>query len=191
MALQYRSYRRVEALVLRSEPVDILTEVRISQIANKELRADLELADKRLAEVQSNIAQQSIEDEFKRLELLSGDVAVTGEGIEITIDSVIPAFWLTDLITQLVNGGAEAVSLNAKRVLPDTAGFRDVSDGLLMRSFFLKPPFTIAAIGPRDQMHKSITQGGGIVDRLSLASSNAKIIVAKSDVVIIPAATPK
>ncbi|PIQ78571.1 hypothetical protein COV82_00175 [Candidatus Peregrinibacteria bacterium CG11_big_fil_rev_8_21_14_0_20_46_8] len=187
LALQYRSFREIELLVQRTEPENIFTELRVFQVANKQLRANLDVTKRALDETQSKLSREAIDEEIQRLKLLSGEQTVSGEGIEVTFDAAVKTFWLNDLISQLVVTGAEAVAINDVRLLDRTAGFRDIGDGILMRRYFLRPPFKITAIGPRTEMQSAIAQSGGIVDRIEDANPTLKIIVAEREKIIIPA----
>lgn len=186
LSLQLRSYQKVAELVQRAEPESTFTELRIFQLANKQLRASLEETEAALLEIQSNIAVGTIEEEMRRLHLLSGDVPVQGEGIEISLSKEVEAFWITDLVAQLVATGAEAVAVNDVRLTESTGGFRNVGGGLLMRKDFLRPPFRIMAIGPKKTMKDGVVQTGGIIDRLKNANAELAVLVSARETIIIP-----
>lgn len=189
LALQIRSYREVKLIFERSEPQEILSELRVLQVANQQLRDNLGEAEAVLENTRSKIAQEAIEEKINRLRLLSGTEAVAGEGIDITLSSVAKAYWLSDLIAQLVSAGAEAIAINDIRLTARTAGFRSVSGGLLMHDRFLRPPLRITAIGPSERLQKAIAPQGGIIDRMENSEKGLTILLAKRDTIIIPALT--
>lgn len=184
--LQIRSFQKVRFLVQRSEPRDILAELRILQLANEELRAQVQEEEKLLKEISANLNTGAIEDEILRLRLLSGGEEVFGKGVEITLSAPVKEFWLNDLTAQLVFLGAEAISVNDIRLVSQTAGFRNVGVGILMRRYFLKPPFIIKAIGPSLELKQSLAQNGGILDRIEHAHPGLQITLIEKENVIIP-----
>lgn len=188
LALQIRSFKKVEFLVQRSESTGILSELRTLQLANIQLKENLEEKEKSLTDIYSQVSSHKImEDEINRLSLLSGKVAVTGEGIEITFNSIPKAFWLSDLIAQLVSAGAEAIAINNIRLTERTAGFRNIGVGLLMRRDFIAPPLIVDAIGPKNILKQAINQNGGILDRIKNSTQKLKIELKEQDRIIIPA----
>jgi len=187
LAVQYKSFQGVSSLLQRTEPNNVFTELRIFQLANKELRITLQLAENALAELQTKLSKEAIDEEIQRLKLLNGDSAINGEGVQITLSQSVKAFWINDLIAQLVATGAEAIAVNDIRLLESTAGIRDIGGGILMRRHFLRSPFSITAIGPREDMQKAIAQTGGIIDRIEDANPGLKLIVAERESLLIPA----
>ena len=187
LALQVRSFKKVDVLLQRFQPATVLAELRTLQLANEQLRENVAQAERTLQETRSKIAGQTIEEEMQRLKLLSGAHAITGEGIEITISSAVDSFWITDIIAQLVTSGAEAVAVNDVRLTMQTAGFRSVGGGLLMRRNFLRSPLRISAIGPSEMLKQAVTQSGGILDRMKRQNRGLAALVSQQENIIIPA----
>lgn len=186
LALQVKSFQKVEFLLQRSGPESVFEELRVFQIANQQLRTQLEESAKNLEDIQSKITSQAVEAELLRLQLLSGEQEVSGQGIEIILNTSVPAYRIADLITHLVAAGAEAIAINDIRFTPQTAGLRDVGGGLLMRRYFLKAPFRISVIGPKQELKLSISQSGGFLDRLQNSYSGLRITMTEREKIIIP-----
>ncbi|MBP9718177.1 DUF881 domain-containing protein [Candidatus Gracilibacteria bacterium] len=184
LALQVRSLRAAQLFLQRTDQRSVISEIRVFQIANQTLRNQIDEKEKRINDLQKAVAGTGVEDEMDHLALLSGMVPVTGPGIEVTINQSIEAFWMTDIIAQLVGTGAEAVAFNDARITQQNAGFHDVAGGMLMRGDFVKPPYRLAAIGPKEEMRKAIAQPGGIIDRLEKAHPTLKIIVTERDAIL-------
>lgn len=187
LVLQIRSFKKVEFLVQRTKPANILAELRTFQIANEELRAHLAEEEKTLEDVTTKVASESLEEEINKLRLFSGEDAVQGEGIEVILNQPVQEFWISDLIAQSVSVGAEAVSVNDVRLTPQTAGFRAVGGGLLMRSFFWKPPLHFEIIGPKKELKQAVTQAGGIIDKMQANNPGLHVTVKEKDIIKIPA----
>ena len=178
LGLQVRSFRKVAFLAERASPGDIIGELRVFQIANEKLRDQIKEEGKKFEELNPRLASAAAE-EIEHLKLLSGEESVSGEGIEVTLGGEVQEFWIIDLIAHLVSGGAEAISVNGVRLVNSTAGFRSVGGGLVMRRHFLRPPFHIVAIGPRSTLKQSVSQTGGILDRIQNAYIGMQVIVSE------------
>ncbi len=184
LVVQSRSYLAAKKIgVVASR--NILSEVNVFQLANQEMRGEVDGEQKKIEKLSSQLAQESIANEVTHLRISAGLEAVTGEGIEITIDKSIPAFWIVDLLAQLTSSGAEIVSINGNRYLDRTAGLRDVSGGLLMHSVFLRPPYSISVIGPQIELRNAVSQTGGFVDRIKKTLPEIGVIVAQRDSIVI------
>lgn len=191
LGLQIRSFKKVESLVARSGQESFFSELRIFQLAGRELRDHIKKSEQTLAEIRTKIAGQAVEEELQRLRLLSGEEAVTGEGVEITIGEPIKAFWISDLVARLSAAGAEAIAVNDIRLTSQTAGFREIYSGskisgLLMRRIFLQAPLTISVIGPSQELKLAIAQTGGITDRIKKQYPKIVLAVMLKETVVIP-----
>ncbi len=186
LVLQARTYVQNEGIQQYSKR-HALTELSVFQAANDELKTQLQQENERIDELNSRLTKVSFESEIATLRLMSGTEAVTGDGIEIIIDKAIPAYWITDILAQLTSAGAEVLAINGKRYLDRTAGLREVAGGLLMRSEFLLPPYTITAIGPQNDMRSAIAQQGGLVDRLKKFSKETKVLIGLRSKIVIGA----
>lgn len=187
LILQIRSFKKVEFLIQRSGPESVLGEMRKFQLANQQLREQIAEEEKNAAEAVSKLGSQAVEEEINKLRMLSGDADVWGEGVELSFNLPIKAFWISDIIAHLVGVGTEAVAINGIRLIPATAGFRDVGGGLVMRRQFLRPPFKISAIGPKDVLKTAINQNGGIMDRIKNSYPNISLVLEQKDKIFIPA----
>lgn len=187
LALHIRSFRKVEAIIQRSQPVTLMAELRAFQIANETLRASIQEREKELSEKQTKLASVTVEEEINRLRLMSGEDPVFGKGIEITIDKPVEAFWISDLIAELVAASGEAIAINDVRLTMRTAGFREVAEGLLMRSDFLTPPLRITVIGPPEKLVEKINAQKGIIERMKAGHPSLTVLISKRDNTLIPA----
>ena len=188
LILQIRSFKEVEFLIQRSGSVGILSELRTLQLANVQLKSILIEKEKGLEDMQKKVSASSIlENEINRLRSLSGEVVVSGPGIEIIFSTDIQAFWISDIIAQLVSAGAEAIAINDIRLTDKTAGFRNVGGGLLMRRNFILPPIKITAIGNKQTLAQAINQNGGILTNIKNSVSKLKVSLTEYDKIVIPA----
>lgn len=185
LALHIRSFRKVEGILQRSKPGTAMAELRVFQIANQTLQSHIEERQKELSAIQTKLATATIEEEINKLKMLAGEDAVLGKGIEITLDKPIRAFWISDLIAELVMAEGEAIAINDIRLTPRTAGFREVGGGLLMRRDFLSPPLRLTVIGPPQKLIEKITSPKGIIERIKDAYPGITVLIAERDTIMI------
>lgn len=188
LALQVRSFKKVEYLLQRSDSKGVLYELSAIQAANNQLKEQVVSQEKQLQEIQSKLVSQTMEEEIQRLNIEAGELDVHGEGIEINFPATIQSFWVLDLIAQLLSTGAEAIAINDVRLTERTAGLREIGEsGLVMRTNFLKPPLKISVIGPKAELKQSVSQAGGILDRIKNNHQNLNVTVVEKKEIIIPA----
>lgn len=101
-------------------------------------------------------SQEVLQKDINRLKMISGQVKVVGEGVEITFDRSLVISELIDLVNALRNIGAEAIAVNDRRVIAKT-GFSN-SD--------LNTPLTIKAIGKRELLAQAVSRRGGILEQI-------------------------
>lgn len=118
-------------------------------------------------------------DKLLRAEILSGQRAVHGPGITVTLsDSTAQgnainqnAFVVHDtdllrVINELRASGAEAISLNGERILA-TSEIRCAGPVVSINNRKYNIPFVISAIGDPDTMEAALKLRGGVVDELT------------------------
>lgn len=188
LVIQVRSFKKITSLVERNKPQNIFAELRFFQVANEQLKSRLAEDKATLDQIKQKLSSSDvIENEINTLKLLSGEIPVSGEGIEIVFNTNLKAFWVSDLIAQLVGAEAEAVAINDIRLIDRTAGFRNVADGFVMRREFLRAPLKITAIGPRQALKQAVSQAGGIIERIEDAQPSLKIALSLKDKIVMPA----
>lgn len=116
--------------------------------------------------------QKILEDESKKYKIILGLTEVYGQGVILTINHTLMTTQIVDLINALRNSGAEAISINEKRILTNTA----------FNQFEGQPNFVIKIIGNKDILHDSLTRPGGILDLTTSGS------VERKDEIILPKA---
>jgi uncharacterized protein YlxW (UPF0749 family) len=112
----------------------------------------------------------TLDNQIKQLNMITGNSAVEGPGISVTITGDSPLFYLDiiDLVNELFSSGAEAVAVNDIRVHlrtmiyegPNAKGDYIITiDG--KEAFF---PVIIKAVGNADTLEKGLTYPGGRID---------------------------
>jgi uncharacterized protein YlxW (UPF0749 family) len=131
----------------------------VARLQSKLVRLRTSTTEQRTALAQTTADQQVLAARIERLEVRTGFTAVTGPGVRITVDDapggdvtqVVRDSDLAILVDGLWNAGAEAISVNGKR-LTALAAFRNVGPAIHIGITPLVPPYTILVIGDPDTL---------------------------------------
>lgn len=128
-----------------------------------------------------------LSNEVKEAETYLGYRDVHGEGIVITLsdlDSPVDYQQLLELVNELKNAGAEAISVNGERIV--STSYISVVDGnrILIDEKRITSPYEIKAIGDKKYLESMLTIKGGFKDRFE---KQLKIEYTLDDNVVIPA----
>lgn len=178
IAIQVRSYDEVKALVSRdSESTaftaqDTFRQIYTLKTANQSLKQEILTLEGRLAQYSDQAtAHDIILAEIEKNESLAGLKPISGPGLTLTVDMVLPVEWMVDLTNEWWASGAEAVSVNGVRLTDVTDGFYSINKMVLLSGTILEAPTTFQAIGDAELMANLLQQPGGILARLEEASS--------------------
>jgi uncharacterized protein YlxW (UPF0749 family) len=110
--------------------------------------------------------------------ILAGVVPVTGPGIEVTVrdpDLSLSSVALLDLIQELRDAGAEAISINDERVVAST-WFADAPEGTSVSGVTVNPPYRVKAIGDPRTMEVALAIPGGFSEGVRAAGGTVSVI---------------
>lgn len=133
--------------------------------------ADLTRENRELTEALTGLAsvRQQATSQVRRLQLVAGYLAVTGEGVRIVVNDNPggdPIQLVTDAdLAMLADGlweaGAEAIAINDQRLNP-LGSIRNVGSAIHVNTVPLTPPYVVRAIGDRRTLQADLlntTQG--------------------------------
>jgi len=142
---------------------------------------------------------RAVRARLDRLGVTSGSVPVKGPGIRVVVDDAPGATEdkqqvLDQDLQKLVNAlwlvGAEAISINGQRVTNLTA-IREGGSAITVNFVSMKRPYTVSAIGNKNQMAAQLLDTDGGRTWLTLrASFGLKFDVTSEDSMTLPAAHP-
>ena len=186
LMLQFRSVRVNEAETA-SQPArteQLLGRLVEMEEKNAQLNAQLEQTKQDLESMRSSAAEsggaaKTLAEQLKRAEVLSGEAAVQGPGITVTLSDsqsagggmisenafVVHDSDILAVINELRSAGAEALSLNGERILA-TSEIRCAGNTVSVNNTRYAAPFVIRAIGDPDEMERALMMRSGIVDEL-------------------------
>jgi len=154
---QYEDVKR-ELSSLRLNNESLLRQQRVLENKRQDLLDSLDLGDK----------QPELLQELKEAKLMAGQEEVSGAGITITledkegydplvdkVDALIHDGTITHILNLLNGAGARALSFNGTRITA-VPQIYCIGPTILFYSRRLSPPYIILAIGPVEEMRKSL-----------------------------------
>lgn len=158
---------------------------------NDQLRREIASLEGELETLTSNqdrgeASIDEIRNDLRRVRAYAGLDPVTGPGVSVLVDGPIDGQGLEDLINELRNAGAEAISIAGVRVVPGVvivgaAGEASLDDALLGGRFEL------TAIGASEQLTGSLTRSGGVIAQLAATQRDVILTVTPMDRLELPA----
>lgn len=193
VTMQIRSTSSTEFSHLRqSELVELLKSVESSTTrVEAQIAERIEVRNSLLTATQtSKEAQEAAKKRADDVAILAGTVATQGPGIIVTINNksgAVDANVLLDAMSELRDGGAEAIEINRTiRVVAHTY-FVDRADGPMADGTKIDTPIRIHAIGDPNTLYSALRFPGGLVDKIQ--SRGATIKIAKNEKILITAVT--
>lgn len=167
---------------------------------------ELEEAEKELAKIRESATANNselveIEDKIKQNNNLLGLTKLEGQGIEITLkddpnvslgtisaidnisDHIVHYLDVINVVNELKNAGAEAISVNGQRIV-NTTSITCIGNVIKVNDERVGSPFVIKAIGFPEMLASSLNRGGGYLQNLNLYGIETEI--KKLDKVEIP-----
>jgi len=170
--------------------VQILDRLSVEQDRLTAEITDLQRRESVLAEGATAEAIAETQARADQYAILAGVVPVTGPGIDITVRDPslsLSSVALLDLVQELRDAGAEAISINDERVTAST-WFADAPSGTLISGVNITPPYRISAIGDPRTMEVALAIPGGFSESIRAAGGTVSIV--RSDSLDILAVVP-
>lgn len=115
----------------------------------------------------------------------SGALGVTGAGVRVVADGPLPGDAVEQLLNELRNAGAEAMSIGATRIVPGVV-VSGPAGSLVVSGIPLADPLEILATGQPEALAGSLVRTGGPIAQLAARYPEVSITVNDADVVRIP-----
>ena len=185
LVIQSRSFSNVSELGARDVRSNAFQEIQILKEKNEDLKKEIEELEDNLIQLSDqNKALESIEAEAEKYKKLSGGARIFGPGVEVTINKEISTVWMIDIINELFNSGAEALSVNGIRIVNSTAGFDTLPLGqTLLNGTILSAPYKFEAIGEPSTLIHVLEVPGGILSRVEKAFPQSVETIVARDVI--------
>ncbi len=124
--------------------------------------------------------------DLDRIKAWSVVTAVTGQGIVITIQGPLGGDGVQDLLNELRNAGAEAITVDGVRVVTGIV-VAGAPGELSVENHAIGDGFEIRAIGSPQILTGTLTRTGGVIAQVGNAYADARLTVTPLDSMTLPA----
>lgn len=135
-----------------------------------------QIASAEAASAGTDQAVMELNEALTTARMAAGLVEIQGPGLIVRIDDsgqpvppgaapadyLVTASDLRDLVVELWQAGAQAISVNGERIVETTA-FTDIGSSILVNSAYLQPPYDLSVIGP-PELYERLTTSPSFVD---------------------------
>lgn len=157
---------------------------------NNNLSERLQQTDEELSNVRDEAAQndsssKEISDLIKEYSIVTGNTDVSGQGIIIKYKPTGSQYMsdtakdLRDIVNEIKNAGAEAISINDQRLI-STSAIEMVKNKIEVNGVQISEPFTIKAIGNSDIMYSGLIRPGGTIENIQNTGAKIEVNVEKN-----------
>lgn len=157
--------------------------------ANTGLRAEIDTLEAELDSYQSAGSSGLLEtmvEELNRIKTVNGRVEVSGPGIKVRISGPLNALNVQDLVNELRNAGAEAISLNGERLVLWSAIAVDDHGWLTVDDVRIASPYEFQAIGDGETLEMALLRSGGLIAVLEHSYNDLQVTISRSDKLVLP-----
>ena len=138
-----------------------------------------EYKDKEQSDIESS---ELVKSELEQANTILGKTDVQGEGIVVTLreknieeTGIINANDLLDIVNELKNAGAEAISINEQRII-NMSYIAFISDSFIkVNGQRIVTPYIIKAIGNQSYLESAMSGNGSEADKLQKLGHDIKI----------------
>ncbi len=128
--------------------------------------------------------------QLEQLEVFAGGTPAAGPGIAVRIDGAFDDKAFSDLVNELRNAGAEAISVNDVRVGPRSWFAMTADRALTVDAVAIPGPWIVRAIGSPEVMYVAMTRTGGIVGQFELIYRSTRFSVMRETTIQVPGLAP-
>ena len=175
IANQYVLYSRIGFANTTDDPEG--TVLRISglysdneKLQDQTIERQTQLDELNNASTSSSDLQQLLDRDKQKYQIITGEGIIEGNGVIIHIDHRMVLTQMIDFVNALKNSGAEALSINEKRIVGDTP----------LNEFDGKGSFLIKVVGDKETIYSSLTRPGGIFELIINGTAE------RSDNIVLP-----
>ena len=158
---------------------------------NDQLRTEVavleqQVAGHQAAQARGGSSAGQIRADLERVRAWAGTSAVTGPGVRVMLRGPIPGTAVGDLLNELRNAGAEALSVGGVRVVPGSVVAGNPGE-LSIENTPLEASLVVEAVGNSATLTGTLTRAGGIVAQLEATYPEISVEVTPADRLNLPA----
>ncbi|MBI3977570.1 MAG: DUF881 domain-containing protein [Chloroflexi bacterium] len=188
LVVQLRTQRGIAKQIQTQSPLDQARVISDLLDNNTRLYRQIDELEVQIAKSQFSSAESNLKAlvaDLNRLRAVNGLVEVAGPGVEIRVGGEISAADMQDLLNELRNAGAEAISLNDSRIVVSSVALAD-RGSLAVNGQRLKAPYVLRAIGHPETLDRAIERKGGLVPILRYNYPSVPISLVRSERLVLP-----
>ena len=157
---------------------------------NNQLREEIRSLERQRENVETAVERGDtsavqIRTDLRRVLGWSGALGVSGAGVRVDVEGLLPGDAVEQLLNELRNAGAEAIAIGTIRVVPGVV-VSVPADSLVLSGIPLASPVEILAIGQPESLAGSLARAGGPIAQLAARYPDVAITVNGSDFVSVP-----
>jgi len=189
LVAQFRTQRMTGRPLLSASSADQLAMISSLVENNARLREEMEALEEQLSEYQQATGRAmlgALVQELNKIRIINGLVEVSGSGVEVTIDGPIGVLDIQDLINELRNAGAEALTVNGERLTLYSV-IASTEDGVMIVNG-MKPsrPYVLQAIGQPETLETALLRRGGLIATLERNYDGLAVSVIGRERMVLP-----
>ena len=175
MFMQFRTVEETDITAIENmREAELRTAISEWKSKYEETLKQLDASQKSIQEYQEKIekneeASELVDKDLKESNTILGKTDVYGEGVIVTLsgseEREIKYRDLLELVNELRYAGAEAISINGKRIVDSTC-ITCAGNVIQINGEKVSSPFEIKAIGPKDQLYGELSKSGGTIYKL-------------------------
>jgi len=124
--------------------------------------------------------------DLARIRAWAGLTPVTGQGIAVIVGGTIGGDGVEDLVNELRNAGAEAISVDGIRIVTGVV-VAGAPGSLSVENHAIGDSFEIRAIGSPQILTGTLTRTGGVIAQIGASYPDARLTVTPADKLTLPA----
>ena len=189
LVAQFRIQRMTDSSLLSASSADQLVIISNLVENNIHLREEMETLEEQLSEYQQATRRtmlESLVEELNKVRVINGLAEVSGAGIEVSLDGPIGVLDVQDLINELRNAGAEALTINGERLILYSVIAATEDGGMIVNGVALSQPYVLQAIGAPETLETAMLRSGGLLDTMERNYEGLAVSVIKRERMVLP-----
>jgi uncharacterized protein YlxW (UPF0749 family) len=189
LVAQFRTQRITSDSLLPASSGDQLMIISSLVENNARLREEMEALEEQLSEYQQATGRAVLEalvEELNKVRIINGLVEVSGSGVEVSIDGAVSVVDVQDLINELRNAGAEALTINGERLTLYSVIATTENGVMTVNGARLSRPYVLQAIGHPETMETALLRSGGLIAALERNYEGLMVSVVRQERMVLP-----
>jgi uncharacterized protein YlxW (UPF0749 family) len=189
LVAQFRTQWMASRSILSASSADQLVIISSLVENNARLREEMETLEEQLSEYQQATGRAVLEalvEELNKVRIINGLVEVSGPGIEVSLDGPVGVLDVQDLINELRNAGAEALTINGERLTLYSIVASPADGVMTVNGTRLSRPYILQAIGEPETLETALLRSGGLIATLERKYEGLVVSLVKRDKMVLP-----